>query len=61
MSVIAREWGLSPKLNHERLTGWAHVRFLRNMSEDGDRTEERPRAVEKLENGVLLNHERLTC
>ena len=30
----------------------APVRFLRNISENGDRTEERSRAVERLEDGV---------
>ena len=51
-SIVAREWAPSSKLDHERLTGWAPVRFLRNMIGNYDRTKEGPRAVKKLEDGV---------
>ena len=52
--IIATEWTLSFKPNYERLTGRASVRILRNMSESGDRTEERSRAVEMPKDGVKV-------
>ena len=38
--------------NYERLAGWAPVRFLRNMTENDERTQEGPRAVQKPGDGV---------
>ena len=49
---MVREWTPSSNLNHERLVGWAPVRYLLNMSENNDRIEIVSRAVEKLEGGV---------
>ena len=37
-----------------RFAGWAPVRFLRIVSENDDRTEERSQAVEKPEDGVKV-------